>query len=85
MGSVIWNENKNAIVDYMQPYLVQKIADCTLYSQDGFEFPIHKASEQDLKKLNTLVLKSSSKHLILNLLDTKNKKLFKEKSFLNLF
>ena len=42
MGSVIWNENKNAIVDYMQPYLGQKLADCTLYSQDGFEFPIHK-------------------------------------------
>ena len=41
-SSVIWNQNKNAIADYLQPYLGQKLPDCTLYSLDGFEFPIHK-------------------------------------------
>lgn len=42
MGPSFYNENPNIVVDYMDSYFRQKETDCSLYSEDGIEYPIHK-------------------------------------------
>ena len=44
MGPSFYNENPNIVVDYMDSYFRQKETDCSLYSEDGIEYPIHKVS-----------------------------------------
>ena len=44
MGSVFYNKNQKDIVSYMSLYFKQKDTDCSLFSNDGYEFPIHKVS-----------------------------------------
>ena len=45
MGSVFYNKNQKDIVSYMSLYFKQKDTDCSLFSNDGYEFPVHKVSE----------------------------------------
>ena len=42
MGPPFYNKNPNIVVDYMDSYFRQKATDCSLYSEDGIEYPIHK-------------------------------------------
>ena len=42
MGSLLQNDNGLLIMENMQSYLRQKKPDCSLYSQDGYKFMIHK-------------------------------------------
>ena len=44
MGSFFYNKNRMALADYMNSYFSHKSTDCTIYSDDGYEFPIHKVS-----------------------------------------
>ena len=40
----MYNQNQIGIVDYMNSYFNKKETDCSLFSEDGYEFPIHKVS-----------------------------------------
>ena len=42
MGTLLQVDNGQLIMDNMQSYLRQKIPDCSLYSEDGYRFMIHK-------------------------------------------
>ena len=44
MGSSFYNKNRMVLADYMNSYFSHKSTDCTIYSDDGYEFPIHKVS-----------------------------------------
>ena len=44
MTSVFYNKNQIEIFDHMKSYLYKKETDCSLFSEDGYEFPIHKVS-----------------------------------------
>ena len=44
MGSFFHNKNQMILVNYMDLYFSHKPTDCTLYSDDGYEFPIHQVS-----------------------------------------
>ena len=44
MGSFFSNKNQMILVNYMDLYFNHKPTDCTLYSDDGYEFPIHQVS-----------------------------------------
>ena len=46
MGSFFYNKNRKVLINYMEFYFSQKPTDCTFYSVDGYEFPIHKVSFQ---------------------------------------
>ena len=41
-----YNKNRKVLINYMELYFSQKPTDCTFYSVDGYEFPIHKVSFQ---------------------------------------
>ena len=45
MGSSFYNKNRMVLADYMNSYFSHKSTDCTIYSDDGYEFPIHKPWE----------------------------------------
>ena len=42
MGCVIFNKDQLDLAKSMDEYLKSKPPDCSLFSEDGFEFPIHK-------------------------------------------
>ena len=42
MGSTLYKNDSNIIIEYMKSYLKSKPPDCTLFSKDGFEIPVHK-------------------------------------------
>ena len=42
MGSTLYKNDPNIINEYMKSYLKSKPPDCTLFSKDGFEIPVHK-------------------------------------------
>ena len=42
MSSTFYNKDPMAVVDNMDSYFKKVPPDCTIYSEDGFEFPIHK-------------------------------------------
>ena len=42
MGSTLYKNDPNIIIEYMKSYLKSKPPDCTLFSKDGFEIPVHK-------------------------------------------
>ena len=42
MGSTLYKNDTNIIIEYMKSYLKSKPPDCTLFSKDGFEIPVHK-------------------------------------------
>ena len=44
MSFVIYNQNQGDIVRYTNSYFNKKQADCSLFSEDGHEFPIHMVS-----------------------------------------
>ena len=60
MGSVFYNKNQKDIVSYMSLYFKQKDTDCSLFSNDGYEFPVHKVSEFSYQKRSFLKIKKSN-------------------------
>ena len=42
MGSVIYNKEPLAAVEYMDSYLMQKPPDCSFFTKDCYEIPVHK-------------------------------------------
>lgn len=46
MGSFFSNKNQMILLNYMDLYFNHKPTDCTLYSDDGYEFPIHQVSNK---------------------------------------
>ena len=64
MGSFFYNKNQMILVNYMDLYFNHKPTDCTLYSDDGYEFPIHQVSFITFKK-KLLVLKCRMKFVMI--------------------
>ena len=42
MGSVFYNKKPLAAVESMDSYLMQKPPDCSFFTEDGYEIPVHK-------------------------------------------
>ena len=42
MGSTLYKNDPDIVIEYMKSYLKSKPPDCTLFSKDGFEIPVHK-------------------------------------------
>ena len=55
MVSLFYNKNPLAIVNHMESYFKQIPPDCSIYSEDGFEFPIHKELLYQTKLLRHII------------------------------
>ena len=42
MGSVFYNEEPLATAQFLDSYLMQKPPDCSFFTEDGYEIPVHK-------------------------------------------
>ena len=55
MSSTFYNKDPMAVVDCMDLHFKQLPPDCSLYSEDGFEFPIHKELLYQTKVLRQMI------------------------------
>ena len=55
MASIFYNKDPMAIVNNMDSYFKQIPPDCSIYSKDGFEFPIHKELLYQTKVLRQMI------------------------------
>ena len=55
MGCVIFNKDQLNLAKSMDEYLKSKPPDCSLFSEDGFEFPIHKELLYQTKLMRDMV------------------------------
>ena len=55
MGTMLYNKEPMALVYNMDYYFQQKPPDCSLYSRDGCEFPVHKELFSQTKFMRKIV------------------------------
>ena len=55
MASIFYNKDPMAIVNNMDSYFKQIPPDCSIYSKDGFDFPIHKELLYQTKLLRKII------------------------------
>ena len=55
VGSTLYKNDPTTISEYVKSYLKSKPPDCTLFSKDGFEIPVHKELIYQTKLIHQVI------------------------------